>query len=56
MGLRKERSQVKQNYIAFYATDGMKNWIEDSRGFEKRSSFIHRTLERVRKLELENRD
>jgi len=54
MALRKERNEVRRNYIAFYTTDGMKNWIDDRKGYEKQSSFIHRKLEQLRKQETED--
>ena len=56
MGLRKDRAQVKRNYVAFYTNDPVLNWIEEKRGYEKRSHFIHRTLEQVRKKENETED
>ena len=51
MALRKDPLVVKRNYVAFYTTDSVKNWIDESSGFEKRSTFIHRTLDEVRKKE-----
>jgi len=48
---KKALADARGNFLAFYTTDSVKNWIERERGFEKRSTFIHRKLEQVKKQE-----
>ena len=47
MALRKDRNQVRRNFVTFYTDDSVYNWIEENRGFEKRSSFLHRKMKKL---------
>ena len=49
--IKKDPSQVRRNFVAFYTTDSVKNWIDETRGLEKQSSFLHRRMEKLKRLE-----